>query len=204
LNLESLDKALIQLSKDYKMEMLINEYGIPKFNNSNDNFNALVKSIIYQQLSGKVASIIYSRFLSLFSNSYPNAKDIIMMDKSIFRDIGLSKQKSSYILALANYFSNYGYKVDFDSLSDIDVSNELIKIKGIGQWTIDMFLMFTLKREDILPVTDLGIQKGIQILYEMKNLPSKNYIIRKANKWKPYRTIACWYLWRIVDEENFW
>ena len=120
------------------------------------------------------------------------------------KNIGISHQKSLYIMGLADYFNNNGKKIDFKTLSDIEVCNELIKLKGIGQWTIDMFLMFTLHRLDIFPVSDLGIQKGIKILFKMSNLPSKQYMIQKSKPWKPYRTIACHYLWCIVDDDIVW
>ena len=200
-----LDNALEHLSQEPKMKRLIEEFGTPDFNGVNDYFNALSKSIIYQQLSGKAARTIYNRFLALFdNNNLPQPKDVIKIDIPTLRSIGISQQKSNYISGLAEYFANDGSTIDFESLSDIEVGDELIQIKGIGQWTVDMFLMFTLYRTDILPVADLGIQKGIKILFNMKNLPSKEYMIKKSKPWQPYRTVACWYLWRIVDDEIVW
>ena len=199
-----LENALEQLSQEPKMKRLISEFGKPDFNGANDYFNALAKSIIYQQLSGKAARTIYNRFISLFDNNLPHAEDVIKIDTPTLRSIGISQQKSNYISGLAEYFAKDGSKIDFDSLSDVEVGNELIQLKGIGQWTVDMFLMFTLYRTDILPVADLGIQKGIKILFNMKNLPSKEYMIKKSKPWQPYRTVACWYLWRIVDDEVVW
>ena len=183
------------------MERLIREFGKPDFNGVIDNFNALSKSIIYQQLNGKAARTIYNRFFGFFDNKLPKAKEVMKIDIPTLRSIGISKQKSNYISGLAEYFANDGSKIDFESFSDTEVSNELIKLKGIGQWTIDMFLMFTLHRTDILPVGDLGIQKGIKILFNMKDLPTKKHMIQKSKPWQPYRTVACWYLWRIVDDE---
>jgi len=199
-----LNDALDHLSHDLKMNQLISKFGKPQFTKTNDNFNALSKSIIYQQLSGKAAKTIYTRFLSLFNNNLPEAKDIIKINISELRKIGISQQKSIYIQGLAEYFTKEGKDIDFNSLTDNDIYKELIKLKGIGQWTIDMFLMFTLYRTDILPVGDLGIQKGFKKIFGMKSLPSNIYMIQKSKPWKPYRTIACWYLWRIVDDEIFW
>jgi len=199
-----LDNALEHLSQEPKMKRLIEKFGTPEFNGVNDYFNALSKSIIYQQLSGKAARTIYNRFLGLFDNNLPKPEDVIKVDIPTLRSIGISQQKSNYISGLAEYFANDGSTIDFESLSDIEVGDELIQIKGIGQWTVDMFLMFTLYRTDILPVADLGIQKGIKILFNMKNLPSKEYMIKKSKPWQPYRTVACWYLWRIVDDEIVW
>ena len=199
-----LNNALEHLQNEPKMNRLIDEFGTPDFDGSIDYFNALSKSIIYQQLSGKAARTIYNRFLGLFDDNLPHAEDIIKIDIPTLRSIGISQQKSNYISGIADYFANDGSNIDFESLSDIEVGNELIQLKGIGQWTVDMFLMFTLYRTDILPVADLGIQKGIKILFDMKNLPSKKYMLQKSKPWQPYRTVACWYLWRIVDDEIVW
>jgi len=199
-----IDNALEHLRRDPKMEILIDKFGSPNLNGRNDYFNALSKSIIYQQLSGKAAKAIYNRFLGLFDNQLPKAEEVLKIDLSTLRSIGVSQKKSNYINGLANYFTNDGSKINYDDLSDIEVCNELIQLKGIGQWTVDMFLMFTLHREDILPVSDLGIQKGFKIFFNMKSLPEKEYMIKKAKQWQPYRTIACWYLWRIVDDEIVW
>ena len=199
-----LDNALEHLSQEPKMERLIGEFGKPDFNGANDNFNALSKSIIYQQLSGKAARTIYNRFLGLFDNNLPHAKDVIKVNIPTLRSIGISQPKSNYIIGLAKYFTKDGNKIDFESLSDVEVGNELIQLKGVGQWTVDMFLMFTLFRTDILPVADLGIQKGIKILFNMQSLPSKEYMIKKSKPWHPYRTVACLYLLRIVDDEIVW
>jgi len=199
-----LNNALDHLQKEKKMKRLIDEFGIPKFNGDIDYFNALSKSIIYQQLSGKAARTIYNRYLKLFDNQQPQPKAVLNIDLTTLRSVGISQQKSNYINGIANYFANNGSNINFDGLSDVDVGNELIQLKGIGQWTVDMFLMFTLNRTDILPIADLGIQKGFKIIFKMKNLPSKNYMIREAKPWQPYRTIACWYLWRIVDDEIVW
>ena len=204
MNQQILNSALEQLRKDPKIDKLIQKFGPPNFSQKSDNFNALSKSIMYQQLSGKAARTIYNRFLELFSNKLPKASEVININISKLRSIGISKQKSSYIIGLAEYFYKNGKKIDFENLSDLKVSQELIKIKGIGQWTIDMFLMFTLQRADVLPVGDLGIQKGIKIMFNMKNLPSNKYMIQKSKKWRPYRTVACWYLWRMIDEEDTW
>ena len=205
MNLESLDKALIQLSKDNKMEMLINEYGIPKFNNSNDNFNALVKSIIYQQLSGKVADIIYQRLVSLVPKNRINPKSILMVSDNDMRGVGLSLRKVSYIKNLAVYFdTNVFSSKEVQKMSNEAISSELIQIKGIGQWTVDMFLMFTLNRPDIMPYSDLGIQKAMRIVFNLNRLPTKSEMESLSARWKPYRTIACWYLWKIIDDGVDW
>ena len=118
--------------------------------------------------------------------------------------IGLSKQKINYINNLSNFFIQNSNIVDFKADSDKDIIKQLIAIKGIGQWTIDMFMMFSLCKMDILPIGDLGIKKGFMKLYDLKELPSENFMIQTALKWRPYRTIASCYLWMIVDDGDFW
>jgi len=191
------------LKKDKNMQVLINKYGRPDFNPRQDYFQSLLRSIVFQQLSGKAAQTIYERFVNLIpktSNLCPN--EVLKLDKEEIRKAGLSFRKIDYVRNLANYFKNNSFqKKDVERMSDQEISKELIHIKGIGQWTVDMFLMSTLNRADILPCTDLGIQKGIMKILNMKNLPSKKIMENCSRKWRPYRTIACWYLWRMVDDK---
>jgi len=198
-----LNEGIKHLSKDKKLNSLINEFEKPVFYKSTNYYDDLCKSIIYQQLSGKVAKIIYHRFLNLFPNKVPNFKKTLDLKFEELKKIGLSKQKITYIDNLAKYFYNKK-NIDFVKYSDEYLRKELIKIKGIGPWTIDMFLMFTMHRTDILPVGDLGIKKAFQILYKLKELPSKELMIEMSAKWKPYRTIACCYLWYLVDDGDVW
>ena len=204
MNQKILSDGLKHLCKDQKMNNLIEKFDRPNYIQDMDYFNALSKTIIYQQLSGKAAKTIYNRYLNLFNNQYPKSNDIINIGMQSIRNVGISQKKSEYIFSLANYFSQKGVNINFKLLSDIEVSNELLQLKGIGQWTVDMFLMFSLYRTDILPIGDLGIQKGIKMLFNIKNLPSKKYMLKISKPWQPYRSIACWYLWRIVDDEETW
>ena len=191
------------LKKDKIMQDLIKKFGKPDFKVGQDYFQSLLRSIVFQQLSGKAAQTIYERILNLLpktTNLCPN--EILKLDKDEMRKAGLSFQKINYVRNLADYFENNSFqKKDVESMTDEEISKELIQIKGIGQWTVDMFLMFTLNRADILPYKDLGIQKGIMQILNMKNLPSKKKMENYSRKWKPYRTIACWYLWRIADDK---
>ena len=191
------------LKKDKKMNELINKFGRPDLNPRQDYFQSLLRSIVFQQLSGKAAQTIYERFVNLIpktSNLNPN--EVLKLDKEEIRKAGLSFRKIDYVRNMANYFENNSfYKKDVERMTDEEISKELIQIKGIGQWTVDMFLMFTLHRTDILPCKDLGIQKGIMKILNMKNLPSKKEMENCSKKWRPYRTIACWYLWRMVDDK---
>ena len=191
------------LKRDKKMQDLIKKFGRPDFNQGQDYFQSLLRSIVFQQLSGKAAQTIYERLLNLIpktSNLCPN--EVLKLDKDDMRKAGLSFQKINYVRNLADYFENNSLqKKDVEEMTDEEISKELIQIKGIGQWTVDMFLMFTLNRADILPYKDLGIQKGIMKILNMKNLPSKKEMENCSRKWRPYRTIACWYLWRMVDDK---
>ena len=204
MNFDILNQSIEHLSKDRKLNALIDKYDRPNFENNDNYFNALSKSIIYQQLSGKVAKVIYNRFLDLFKNRTPDLEIIISLKDSELRKIGLSKQKTDYIKGLSKYFYKEGKLIDFSSLTNQEISKELIKIKGIGQWTVDMFLMFTIFRTDVLPVADLGIKKGFKKLFNLKELPSEKFMINKSKKWQPYRTIACCYLWKLVDDTDVW
>jgi len=199
-----INKAIKQLSKDIKLKSLIDKNEKPFFEENNNYYHTLSKSIIYQQLSGKVAKIIYNRFLDLFNNKQPKANIFINIDDSKLKEIGLSRQKISYLKDLSDYFLNKGKSIDFKSLSEQEIRDELIKIKGIGHWTIDMFLMFTVLKSNILPVGDLGIKKAFKELYNLDDLPTDNFMIEKSKKWEPYRTIACCYLWTIVDDGDVW
>ena len=199
-----LNQSIKHLVKDQKLKTLINKYPIPKFSPNENYFEALSKSIIYQQLSGKVAKIIYTRFLSLFKDKIPNPNQYLDITKSDLKGIGLSKQKIDYINHLSNFFIEKGNKIQFKTDSDQEIYRQLIAIKGIGQWTIDMFMMFTLCKTDILPVGDLGIKKAFKDLYNLKELPSESFMKEISLPWQPYRTIACCYLWMIVDDGDVW
>ena len=201
-----IEAGLDILNRDEKMRVLISKFGRPNFNLRQDYFQSLLRSIVFQQLSGKSAKAIYERFVNLIpETSNLSPKEVLKLDKDEMRNTGLSFQKIDYIRNLANYFEDNSFqKKDVERMTDEEISNELTQIKGIGQWTVDMFLMFTLNRADILPYTDLGIQKGFKIILNMKNLPSKKKMETCSKKWRPYRTIACWYLWRTVDDAFAW
>jgi len=199
-----LNKSIKHLSKDPKINSIIKKHPIPHFSYNDNYFEALSKSIIYQQLSVRVAKIIYMRFLSLFKEKIPSPHQYLNIKISDLKAIGLSKQKINYINNLSNFFIQNNNIVDFKADSDKDIIKQLIAIKGIGQWTIDIFMMFSLCKMDILPIGDLGIKKGFMKLYDLKELPSENFMIQTALKWRPYRTIASCYLWMIVDDGDFW
>ena len=199
--------ALRHLSHtDKRMEKLIDKFGPPNFNCMDNYYESLIRSIVYQQLSGKAASIIYERFLDLFVfDIYPEPKDILAVSIETLRSSGLSYQKVNYIRDLSEKWQDGTMNLtDIDFMTDEEISSELIKVKGIGQWTADMFLMFTLGRPDVFPFGDLGIQKGVMIITNMNRLPTQKEMERKTKKWQPYRTVAAWYLWKLVDGPFKW
>ena len=191
------------LKRDRNMQVLIEKFGRPNFKIGQDYFQSLFRSIVFQQLSGEAAQTIYKRLVKLIpetSNLCPN--EVLKIEKNDMSKAGLSSQKINYVRNLADYFENNSFqKKDVERMTDEEISKELTQIKGIGQWTVDMFLMFTLNRADILPYGDLGIQKGIMKILNTEILPSKNEMEHCSKKWKPYRTIACWYLWRMTDDK---
>ena len=198
-------KAGIELlNRDEKMSTLISKYGIPDLKPGNDYFLSLLRSIVFQQVSGKAANTIFKRFIKLIpKNSKITPKEVLKLDKNDIRKTGIPLQRTNYIINLAVYFEkNSLQKKDFDVMTDREVKDELLQIKGIGPWTVDMFLIFTLNRMDVLPHTDLGIQKAFKIMFNLDDLPSKNEMETYSKIWKPYRTLACWYLWRL-DENTF-
>lgn len=191
---------------DLRLGRLIDEFGPPDFIPEDNYFESLVRAIVFQQLSGKAANTIYRRFLALFiGNVYPTPKDVLAVPFEMLRSVGLSNQKSTYIRDLSEKWLNGEIDLsDVDAMTDTEVSTELIKVKGIGQWTADMFLMFTLNRPDVFPLNDLGIQKGFMRLHELEKRPLLNAMEKEAEKWRPYRTVAAWYLWKIVDGPFAW
>jgi len=185
------------LSKDKYIAPLIKKWGHCTIEDAfaikplkkNQYFEDLVNAICSQQLSGKAAETIFGRVKSLLSKITP--KNILSKTDQELRGCGLSWQKVSYIKDLAEHVISNKLKVEsLNTLSDEEVIKELVAVKGIGRWTAEMFLMFSLARPDILPKDDLGINKAL------KNLKIKSIDIKK---WKPYRTVASWYLWRSLE-----
>jgi len=168
------------------------EYGPPEF-------HSLAEAIVYQQLNGKAAETIFKRFAELATEPLTPA-GILKLTEAQMRSVGLSKQKSSYMRDLAE--RTHRGELDFISLpnqSDEEVIKHLTQVKGIGVWTAQMFLMFTLKRPNVLPTGDLGVQTAIKKHYKKRKLPQPAQMEKLAKLWEPYRSIACWYLWRSLD-----
>lgn len=193
---------LLHLSKDKKLKKVIDTHGIIDHKMDTDLYGSLLGSIVSQQLSVKAADTIWKRFVALFPDEDPKPELVIKMEVEKLRGVGLSYQKAGYIQNIARFALQEGldYK-KLKKLSDDKLIEHLTQIKGVGKWTVQMILMFTLGREDVFPEDDLGIQTAIKRLYgissEKKELKADMHKI--AAKWSPYRTIACKYLWRHKD-----
>jgi DNA-3-methyladenine glycosylase II len=165
------------------------------------SFESLVRSIVYQQLSGRVASVIFGRLHAAAGEEQLTPAGIMKLRPEKMRKLGLSGQKTLYIRELAKHTKRGD--IVFENLPDSDdalVIEHLTRVKGIGVWTAQMFLMFALRREDVLPVADLGIRSAMKKAYGLEDLPKPDEMERIATAWKPYTSIACWYLWRSLEK----
>ncbi|MBL7823268.1 MAG: DNA-3-methyladenine glycosylase 2 family protein [Saprospiraceae bacterium] len=162
----------------------------------------LVSSIISQQLSTKVARVIYQRFLDLYSGDFPSVEDIIQTDHETLRSCGLSNQKAQYIKNIAEYFKLHGWQDEqFHAMTDDEIIASLTAIKGVGRWTVEMVLIFCLGREDVFALDDYGIQTALVEIYRLKEEKKalKLKMEQISQRWKPYRSTACLYLWAYKD-----
>ena len=169
-----------------------------------DPFQSLVESIIYQQLAGSAASIIYGRFIKYYNNSPPLPEQILSTPDAVLKSsIGLSNKKIEYIKDLSARITDRTLDlVILCEKTDEEIITQLIQVKGIGRWTAEMFLIFCLGRLDVLPVTDLGIRKAMQKIYALPALPKPSEMLAISQPWRPYRSVATWYLWKSVSKFN--
>lgn len=164
------------------------------------HFAALARSIVYQQLSGKAAGTIHARFEALYGGRSPEPHEVARTSHETLRGVGLSVRKAEYLQGLARDVLSGVVPVDrLEALDDRGVIDALTKVRGVGEWTAQMFLMFRLGRPDVLPVLDLGVQTAIKRLYNLRKHPTPDRVAKVGAKWAPYRTVASWYLWRVVD-----
>jgi 3-methyladenine DNA glycosylase/8-oxoguanine DNA glycosylase len=164
-------------------------------------FAALVESIVYQQITGKAAASIYGRVRKLIKRRHPRPQDILAATEEALRGAGLSRQKVAYLRDLAEKVRD-GLKLRaLGRLENEAVIEALTEVKGIGRWTVEMFLIFRLGRLDVLPVHDYGIRKAMQRAYRLRKLPNPDRMRRLAEPWRPYRSVACWYLWRSLESK---
>ena len=167
-----------------------------------DYFVVLCKSIVSQQISTAVATVLFGRFRNHFPQRRPTPKRTIEFlktaDPLLIRGCGLSRQKAVYLLDLAEHFEAGKIPVrKFNSMTDEQIIDCLDGVKGIGRWTVEMFLIFVLNRPDVYPVDDLGIRKGVQRAYGLSTLPNAKELNEIGEKWRPHRSLATWYLWRM-------
>ena len=194
--------ALAHLKKDKILKKLIEKVGPLNPGSSGDLYYSLMKAIVSQQLSVKAADTIWKRFLELFKNGYPDANKVLKLKDEKLRSAGLSFQKAGYLKNIARF--SIEETLDYAKLknkTDEELIEYLTQIKGVGRWTVEMLLMFSLKRKDVLPLDDLGIQNGIKQLYGLNSV--KRDLLKEmellSQPWKPYRTLACLYIWRYKD-----
>lgn len=168
-----------------------------------DDYGALVRAIVGQQLSTKAARTIYGRLTERYGGRTPTPAELLADDPDEMRAAaGLSRAKASYLRSLAEHVVGGELELErFDEMPDAEVAAELVAVKGLGQWTADMYLMFHLQRPDVLPVGDLGIRRAVERAYGLPALPDPAQLTEIAEPWRPHRTLACRYLWRSLDNE---
>ena len=193
-------KAIVHLKRsDPVLAAIIERIGPYRIEYGEPTFHSLAEAIVYQQLNGKAAVTIFKRFTDLAGDPV-TPQGILKLSEEQMRAAGLSKQKLSYLRDLAAK-AQTGI-VDFarlPNLSDEEVIEHLTQIKGIGVWTAQMFLMFALRRPNVLPTGDYGVQMAIRKLYKRRKLPKPAQMEKLAKCWEPYRSVACWYLWKSMD-----
>jgi len=197
----SAENVIRFLKKDPKLSKIINDVGKYEIKITRNHYESLVDAIISQQLSGSAAKAIGQRFRKLYSSRFPKPIQVMKTSDFKLRGTGLSRMKIKYIKELSKKIESKELKLkSFSKFSDEEVISQLTKIKGIGRWTVAMFLIFSLARLDVLPVGDLGLKKGIQLLYALPEIPQEIEVENIAEKWKPYRTVATWYIWKSLKK----
>jgi len=200
---KELKKAAAHLSgNDAVLAPIIAAHGPAALKPHHDYYQELVDSIISQQLSVYAARAIEGRFRDLFGGHFPAADEILTTEVEALRAIGFSRAKAGYVLDLARHIVEGSVRFDhLDSLDNEQIIKELTAVKGIGEWTVHMFLMFCMGRLDVLAYGDLGIRNGIRKLYGFEHSPTPEQIkeLAQKNGWHPYESAACWYVWQSLD-----
>jgi DNA-3-methyladenine glycosylase II len=164
-----------------------------------DPYVALVRAVVGQQLSTKAARTIYERLVALFDDGVPSPEQLLAADEDALRGAGLSGRKVEYLRDLATHVIDGELELDrLNELSDSEVIDEIVAVRGLGQWTAEMFLMFHLGRPDVVSGGDLGIRRAIQIEYGLDEPPSPEEVVERAEAWRPHRSLACIYLWESL------
>ena len=185
-------------AKDKKLSKIIESYPDDFLFSKSDPFFTLARSIVGQQISVKAAQSVWDRLEIKIKKIKPEI--ILKTHSSTLKSVGLSRQKVKYLKNLANAFIEKKIKINlWDKMNDEEIVQDLIQIKGIGRWTAEMFMIFNLCRADIFPLDDIGMIKGLCKLYKISYPTEREKIIKIGKKWKPYRSVATWYLWRSLD-----
>ena len=195
-------KFLSSLDQDWNL--LISSVGPCKLNLSIElePYQALIKSVIFQQLRPASASALFNRFTQYFDSDFPTAKQIIDTPKNKLKECGLSTNKLSTIIGIANQEENEGLenRKGFEIMSDIEIIQKLTKIKGIGEWTVQMLMIFNLGKLDIFPVDDFSLKKNYSLFKNISSPINMKNLSKISEEWKPFRSIAAWYLWQYKLE----
>jgi DNA-3-methyladenine glycosylase II len=193
-------EAIGFLKQDPNLAKIIEHVGDYQIKKRNNHFAVLVESIISQQLAGAAAEAIFTRFKKLYPK-FPTARQILKTKNSRLRSVGLSGMKVEYLKDLAQKIEDEKLKMrSLSKMTDDEVIEHLTQVKGIGRWTAEMFLIFSLGRLDVLPTGDLGLRKGVQLAFSMSELPKPKEVEEIGARWKPYRSVATWYLWKSLQK----
>lgn len=196
-----LQKAVRALGRrDPVIRGLARTHGLPRFRPHDDYFGTLVESIVSQQISSRAAATVYGKLQAAIGGVW-DPRLLLELPEETLRGVGLSGQKVGYLRSLAGLVASGELDLaHLASHSDEEIVRELTRVKGIGVWTAQMFLIFSLARLDVLPVADLGVQKGMQFAYDLSELPTPSKVSEIADErgWAPYRSVASWYMWRVV------
>ena len=193
------DMAKKELSrKDDVLNEIISEFDDLELVSRGDLFYTLIRSVIGQQISVKAASTVWSRFCERIGDIEP--KNILLADIEELRSCGLSQRKAEYVIGISESWSDYD-SIEWKEMSDEEIIQELIKLRGVGKWTAEMILIFTMLRPDVFPIGDIGMIRGIEKSYNSGERMSREELYAISEKWKPWRTVACCFMWRTVDPE---
>lgn len=193
------DMAKKELSrKDDVLHEIINEFDDLELVSRGDLFYTLIRSVIGQQISVKAASTVWSRFCERIGDIEP--ENILSADIEKLRSCGLSHRKAEYVIGISESWSDYD-SLEWKEMSDEEIIQELIKLRGVGKWTAEMILIFTLLRPDVFPIGDIGMIRGIEKSYNSGERMSREELYAISDNWKPWRTVACCFMWRTVDPE---
>lgn len=196
-------KAMTHIRNDPVMKGLVAYAGPLKLvPNRHSPFQSLARSIVYQQLSGKAAATIFGRFCGLYrKGGFPSPQSVRRTSLEKLRSVGLSRAKAAYIHDLADRAARglLPSLKESDGMTNDELIESLTAVKGIGRWSVEMFLIFNLAREDVLPVDDLGVRRGYQVAYGKRAMPEPKTLMKFGDRWAPYRTTATWYLWRAAE-----